>query len=231
MTGHIRQRGAGWELRYDVGADPLTGKRRTHTETVRGTKRDAQRRLREIPHGLDHGQHVDPGKLTTGQWLGHWLEECRHRVAPKTWQERAGYVRRYLVPAVGAMPLAKLAPAHVQALYTSLLTSGRADGRGGLAPQTVRHVDRILHVALERARRLRLIATNPVDDATPPRVERAPIVTLRPEQQAGLLEALHGAELYTPVLVALGTGLRRGELLGLAGRTSTSRPACCTWFR
>jgi integrase len=217
MTGHIRQRGAGaWELRYELPRAPATGARRTRTETVRGSKRDAQRRLREILGELDRGVVTDAGKLTTGQWLEQWLAECKHTVAPKTWQEREGYVRRHIAPTLGAIPLAKLAPVQIQALYTTLLTDGRADGCGGLSPQTVRHVDRMLHAALSRARKLRLISSNPVDDAEPPRVERAPIVVLRREQQATLLAAASGTGLELPVLLALGTGLRRGELLGLA---------------
>jgi integrase len=215
-TGHIRQRGPGsWELRFELPR-AVTGERRVRTETVRGSKRDAQRRLRELLTAVDRGVAADAGRLTTGAWLEQWLAECRHTIAPKTWQEREGYVRRYLAPALGETPLAKLAPVQIQGLYTDLLTGGRADGRGGLSPQTVRHVDRTLHVALARARKLRLIAINPVDDAEPPRVERAPIVTLRPEQQAALLAVASGTNLELPVLLVLGTGLRRGEAIGLA---------------
>jgi integrase len=214
-TGHIRQRSPGsWELRYELprGAD---GKRRTRTETVRGAKRDAQRRLRELMASVDRGVAVDPGKMTTGQWLERWLAECRYTVAPKTWQERAAYVRLHLVPALGAIPLARLAPADIQGYLTIALTSGRLDGRGGLAPQTVLHHKQVLHTALARARKLRLIPVNPVDDVDPPRVERAPIITLSADQQAALLAAVNGTDLFVPVLLALATGLRRGELLGL----------------
>ena len=98
------------------------------------------------------------------------LAECKHTVAPKTWQEREGCIRLHLVPALGAIPLAKLSPAHIQHYYTTALTSGRLDGKGGLSPQTVRHHDRALHTALARARKLKLISINPVDDADPPRV-------------------------------------------------------------
>lgn len=217
-AGHIRPRGPGaWELKYDLGCDPITGKRRIRYATVRGSKRDAQRRLRELLSEIDRGMVADAGHLTTGQWLEQWLAECRHTVSPKTWQERAAYVRLHLAPALGAIQLARLSPAAIQAHYSRALTSGRLDGSGrGLSPQTVRHHDRVLHTALERARKLRLIAVNPVDDVDPPRVERAETVTLRPDQQAALLAAASETTLYAPTLLALATGLRRGELLGLA---------------
>jgi integrase len=216
-AGHIRQRGSSWEIKYDIGADPITGKRRIRYESIRGgSKREAQRRLRELLSQVDRGVVTDAGKMTTGQWLEQWLAECKHTVAPKTWQEREGYVRLHLLPALGQIPLTKLAPVHIQAYLTTALTSGRLDGRGGLAPQTVVHHERVLHTALDRARKLRLIAVNPVDDVDPPRVERAPIVTLSAEQQAALLAAAYDTDLYAPVFLALATGLRRGELLGLA---------------
>jgi integrase len=159
-------------VRYEAprGAD---GQRRTRTETVRGPKRAAQRRLRELLDQVDRGVAADAGRMTVAQWLEQWLAECRHTVSPKTWQERASYVRLHLAPALGAIPLARLSPADVQGYLTRALTLGRLDGRGGLSPQRVLHHERVLHTALERARKLRLIAVNSCDDVDPPRVERA----------------------------------------------------------
>jgi integrase len=213
--GHIRQRSPNsWEVRVTLPADG-TGKRRVRTETVRGTLRNAQQRLRAILGDVDKGASADPGKLTVGQWLEQWLAECKHTVAPKTWQERDAYVRLHLTPALGVIKLTRLSTDDIQRYLTRALTSGRRDGKGGLAPQTVAHHERVLHTALERARRRHLIAVNPCDDVERPRVERAPIVTLSAEQQRTLLEALDGSDLFVPVLLALATGLRRGELLGL----------------
>jgi integrase len=216
MTGHIRRRSDhSWELRYELPRDHA-GARRTRTETVRGSKKDAQRRLRELLGELDRGVAADPGKLTVGEWLEQWLAECRHTISPKSWQERAGYIRLHIAPALGTIPLARLSPAAIQRWLTAELTAGRLDGRGGLAPQSVALYERALHAALERARRLRLIAVNPCDDVDPPRIERAPITTWTAAQQTALLAAAEDTELYVPLLVALGTGARRAEVLGLA---------------
>src|SRR5207253_2872559 len=121
----------------------------------------------------------------------------------------------HLVPALGPVPLAKLQPVHLQGYYSEALTRGRRDGKGGLSPQTVRHHDRVLNVALKRARALRLIATNPVEDVARPRVERKELQVLEPEQAAALLAAAKSSRHYVLFFVALGTGLRRGELLAL----------------
>ncbi len=76
MKGSIRQRSKGsWEIFYDMGADPVTGKRRQKSQTVKGTKRDAQRILREVLLSLEQGSYVKPNKITLGEWLSQWLKD------------------------------------------------------------------------------------------------------------------------------------------------------------
>jgi integrase len=104
---------------------------------------------------------------------------------------------------------------HIQSYYSQALKSGRRDGKGGLSPQTVRHHDRVLHVSLKRARALRLIATNPVEDVTCPKVERKEIEVLDDDEALRLITAVRPTRLYVPIFLALATGMRRGELLGL----------------
>ena len=150
-----------------------------------------------------------------GQWLSQWLEEAQHVVARKTLERYREIVDRHLVPALGAIPLGKLQPVHVQAYYTQALATGRRDGTGGLSAQTVVHHDRVLNVALKRARSLRLIASNPIEDVSRPRVERHEIEALEPDEAATLLTAARGTRMFPIIFLALATGLRRGEVLGL----------------
>jgi integrase len=77
------------------------------------------------------------------------------------------------------------------------------------------HHDRVLHVALKRARALRLIVNNPVDDVKRPQAERAEIEILEHEEAATLLKLARSTRLYVPIFLALATGMRRGELLAL----------------
>lgn len=215
-AGHIRPRGPGaWELKYDVGRDPKTGRRITRYKTVRGAKRDAQRELRKLLGAVDKGVVADAGKITVGDWLKQWIEEARHTVSLKTHERYSEIVDKHLVPALGAIPLAKLAPVRIQAFYSDALKSGRLDGKGRLSPQTVVHFDRVLHLALKRARALRLIAVNPVEDVERPKVEDREMQTLTDEQAARLLAAASTTRIYVPMVLALATGLRRGELLAL----------------
>jgi integrase len=218
-TGHIRQRTPGsWELRYNLGRDPATGKRRIATATVRGKRRDAERELRRLLRSVDTGEHVDPTRMTVREWLTAWLGAIREEVSPKTHERYGEIANNFLAPELGALSIAKLAPVHISAAYTRWATEGRRDGRpGGLSPQSRRHIHRILKAAIGRAVEQQIIARNPVDLLARhlPKVERREMMTLTAEQAARLLEAIKLKRVYWPVLIALSTGMRRGEILAV----------------
>ncbi len=151
-----------FELRYSLGTDSPTGKRRTVTTTVRGSRKDAERELRRLLRALDTGENVDPTRITVRQWLVTWLDAIRAEVAPKSAERYGEIVNNFLVPALGNVPLAKLAPVHIQDAYNSWATGGRHDGKpGGLSPRTRRHIHRILSISLSRAVEQQLVARNP----------------------------------------------------------------------
>jgi integrase len=219
-TGHIRERSPGswWELRYSLGRDPATGKRRIATATVRGRRRDAEKELRRLLRSVDTGEHIDPTRMTVRQWLTTWLATVREEVSPKTYERYAEIVQHFLVPAIGNLELTKLTPTHIQAAYSALATGGRRDRKpGGLAPQTRRHIHRILNSALARAVEQQVLARNPAEvfKKRLPKVERREMITLSIDQSAGLLAAIKHTRIYWPVLLALSTGMRRGEIFAL----------------
>jgi integrase len=218
-TGSIRERSPGsFELRYSLGTEAATGKRREATVTVRGTRKDADKELRRLLKAIDDGQHVDPSRMTVREWLATWLASIREEVSPKTHERYAEIVNHYLAPALGNLPLTKLMPTHIQKCYSDLAEGGRRDGkRGGLSPRTRRHIHRILSGSLARAVEQQLIARNPCDvfRRRLPKVERREMATLTPEQSRRLLDAVRHSHIYWPVLLALATGMRRGEALAL----------------
>jgi integrase len=210
--GHIRQRSPGsYEVRYCVGRDGQ-GKWRWATFTVKGTKKDARQELRRR---LD--RPATTGKITVGQWLKLWLETVRQEVSPKTHERYGELVQNFLVPALGSVPLAKLGPLQIQPVYNSWAIGGRLDGKpGGLAPRTRHHLHRILKSALSRAVADQLLLQNPLDRRRwLPKVERQPMAILTPEQSNDLLSDLRHTRMYWPTLLALTTGMRRGEILAL----------------
>src|SRR6185312_16839024 len=116
--GSIRERSPGaFEVRYDIGTDAATGKRRSATVTVRGTRKDAEKELRRLLRSLDTGEHVDPTRMTVREWLATWLDAVRQEVSPKTHERYGEIVNHFLAPALGNLQLGKLAPVHIQKAY------------------------------------------------------------------------------------------------------------------
>lgn len=213
MTGHIRRRGrTSWELKYDAGVDPLTGRRVTRYASVKGSRRDAQEALTKLLHARDTGAAVDPTKETMSQFLDRWSDSVETKVSPKTQERYAELLRLHVMPHIGPTPIQKLTAADLDRLYSRLLRDS------GLAPRTVGHVHRLLHKALSVALKWGVVARNVVDAAEPPLVPHTEQAILLEDQAHILLNGLRGDFLYLPVLILLTTGLRRGELLAVRWR-------------
>jgi integrase len=216
VEGHIRKRGKrSWSIVVERGRGP-DGRRLQSWHTVRGTRRDAERERARLLHELNTGAYVEPAKLTVAQYLDQWLRDyAEPRVAAKTFERYEEIIERHLVPALGHHRLDKLQPLHIQAYYSSALRGGRLDGKGGLSAQTVLHHHRLLRQALHQAVRWQLLMRNPADAVEPPRPRRREMQALDDDQVARLLEAAKMTNNYIPVLIAVTTGLRRGEVLAL----------------
>jgi len=216
MTGNIRRQGKrSWEVRIYLGRTE-TGRKLYKSHTVRGTKRTAQRELAHLIDGLSAGTYVSPSRMTLANYLARWLTDyARVNVAAKTFERYSEIVQLHLIPALGHHNLTNLQPLHIQAYYSEALQSGRRDGAGGLSAQTVLHHHRVLREALRHAVKWQLLARNPADAVEPPRAQPREIPALDEQEVAALLAAAEGTRLATPVLLAVATGLRRGELLGV----------------
>lgn len=224
-AGTIRRHGASWQIKYEAGErDPATGKRQTRYATVRGTKKAASAELARRLAVVNSGGAVEPSNLTVTAYLEQWLSTAaRHRVSAKTFERYDEIVRKHLVPSLGAHRLTKLSALHIQAYYSDALTEARTRTLRNrvtitlppLAALTVRHHHRVLSQALRQAVRLRLLLHNPCTDIDPPTPRRTEMKVVDPRQSVDLLKAASGGLLHIPVLLAITTGMRRGEILAL----------------
>ncbi len=156
---------------------------------------------------------------SVGEWINAWLTDyAQMRVCGATLRGYQGVVRRYIVPHLGAVPLDELRPDMVQGFYRTLQQPGASRSGEPLSSRTVLQVHVVLHQALTKAVALRRIESNPADRAQGverPRIRYRQMIALDENETAALLARLWGNRLYLPVLLAVTTGLRRGEMLAL----------------
>ncbi len=218
MIGNITRRGANsWRLKFEAGArDPVTGKRRTRFVTVRGTKKAAQAELIRLLAEVGDGTAVDPSKITVAEYVRGWLDSATH-LAPKTLERYRELAEHQIIPHLGTTLLQKLRPAQIAEWHALLLRAGGRNGRP-LAPRTVGHAHRVLHAALARAAKLETVSRNVAGVLSPPKVEASEVECLAESQIGDVLGKLKDHHLHPLVVVALGTGMRRGELCALQWR-------------
>jgi integrase len=216
MIGNITRRGkTSWRLKFEAGErDPMTGKRRIRFVTVRGTKKDAQRELTRLLAEIDNGTALDPSKLTLAVYLREWLDG-NHGLTPKSAERYSQVVKYQINPHLGAALLQRIRPAQIEAWHATLLREGGYEGRA-LATHTVAHAHRVLHRGLQRAMKLELVARNVASAVSPPKIEAEEVQILTAEQMAEVLARIAGHPLHPIVALALGTGMRRGEICALA---------------
>jgi integrase len=217
MRGHIVKRYKNsYTIVLNLGVDPATGKRKQQWVSIKGTKKDAEKRLSEILSQVDNGIFIKPAKTTLADFLERWLKDyvCSN-LAPRTAEGYEYIIRRHIIPALGKMTLTQLKPEHLQRYYANKLFSGRADGNGGLSAKTVRHHHVTLHNALQSAVKWGLLARNIADAVDAPRFQRPQINIMDADQINKFLEAVKDTPYYAIFYVALFTGMRRSEFLAL----------------
>ena len=173
------------------------------------TRREVQERLTQVLRDQQQGLPVATERQTVGQFLQNWLiESVKPAVRPMSYIRYEQLVRIHLSPALGKIPLQKLAPQHVQALLNQKLAEG-------LSPRTVQYVRATLRFALNQALRWGLVARNAAALVDSPQVKRPEIGILDVDQARKLLESVKGHRLEALYSVALALGLRQGEALAL----------------
>jgi integrase len=226
MRGHLKERSPGhWAIILDV-RDPETGKRKRRWHSFVGTKRQAEDERSRLIAEMRGGLYVDPSKITVAQYLEKWLSHMASQLSPRSHERYSEIVRKNLAPALGAVHLTRLRPAQIADAYTSSLSGGRRNGKGGLSANTVIYMHRVLKQALGQAAKWQMIVRNPADSVRPPKSERKPLQVLDVDGTADLVETARGTNLFLPILLGVTTGLRRGEVAALRWRHVDLDKAC-----
>jgi integrase len=216
MKGHVRKRGSKWCFVLDIGTDPTTGKRKQKWFSGFKTKKEAEKAMIDKMHELEQGMYVEPSKTTIKEYFEQWLEDyAKSALRPTSFQTYYTLIHQHIIPSIGHITLQQLQPMHLQRFYNEQLQRGRVDGKGGLSSQSVVKLHVIIKSALGHAVKWQLINRNVADLADPPAIRKRDIITLEADEVTHFLELAKESRYYIAFLLAISTGLRRGEILGL----------------
>ena len=219
--GNIRKRADGrWEGRYTAGYHSETGKR--IIKNVLGkTQAECKAKLKkaiEESHALDVGR---ADEYTVAAWLRTWFElYAKPHIRPSTMNYYHRNIEQHIIPAIGDIPLNKLTTRDLQKLYNGLQSNGRLrkvqkKEKPGLSNSTVRGIHMMLHNALDRAVKEKLILTNPTENCIIPKIEKQEMKILHPDHISAYLNAAERRNALPMFYLELVSGLRKGELVAL----------------
>ena len=207
--GNIRQRSDGrWEVRITLGIDVTTGEQKRVSRYAR-TKEEAVKLLHEMSF-IRETSPKNFESVTLGEWLDLCLEVyMKHSLKQSTYLSYESYIRVHFKPAIGGLLLRDLSPRLLQQFYNH-----KAEHEG-LAPKTIVNINLFLHKALSYAVNEGYIQSNPAASLNLPRGNKPQIEILTRDEQAQLMRTTYQHRYGVFIRLALFTGMRIGELLGL----------------
>ncbi len=209
--GTIRKRPDGrWEARLTLSVDQKTGKQKQRSFYGK-TQKEVKDKLTAAIKDRDDGISIEtPAKLTLKDWLEKWLDVYCISIKPNTLYSYKKQVDNWIIPHLGAVKLTGLNHAAVQKFVNTI-----SSGEKPLAPKSVKNCFAVLNSALSRAVQNDMIRKNPCTYIELPRMEKKSIMPLNESETKKFLEAVSGHANETLFRVALFTGMRQGELMGL----------------
>lgn len=219
--GNIRKRSDGrWEGRYTVGYDE-NGKIKTKSVLAK-TQAEVKEKLRAAIAEADKTDVINAETYTVGTWIDFWLETYEKIIIrPSTYKTYLGFIENHIKPTLGDTNLRKLTTVQIQQFYQQLLSNDRVERiesknqAKGLRPKTVRNLNQMLYAALDCAVEQKLICSNPAKSCVLPKVEKQEMKTIPLDKLGQFFSEAKRSGVYELYYIALATGLRRGELLGL----------------
>lgn len=213
MRGSIRKHGKGYQIRLDWGTDPQTGKRKQKSKSGFKTKSEAQKELSKL---LAQANSINPSNIDSNismeNYLNKWLEFAKNNIDESTYIFYRKIVKNNLTPYFSSIKLDKLNSLQIQDFLTTQYNDGF------YSKTSIRHFYTVLNVSLNQAVKWNMIPFNPTKSIDPPKKEKVLFNVLDPIEIEKLLSYTESSKfkhLYLVFHLAIFTGLRRGEIIGL----------------
>ncbi|WP_191556573.1 site-specific integrase [Metabacillus idriensis] len=210
MKGYFRKRGNKWSFTIDIGTDPITGKRKQKSKSGFKTKKEAQAACAELISDLNKGSYVEYDKQKIEGYLQSWLEHTKHKIKESTFKNYSRAINKRIIPYLGQLNLSDLKTFHGQDLVDRMI-------KEGLSPTYIEYIITVLKNAVEYAVKTERIIKNPLVHVSIPRPRRRNYTTWSFEQVNKFLiyAKMDNPVYYICYSLALKTGMRKGEFLGL----------------
>ena len=211
-TGSVRQRKNGsWEGQYWYN-----GKRKS----IYGkTYEDVRIRLNHIMSEIMSEEHIEASGLTLEEWITTWLKDyAKPTVRHSTYLTYEGYSKNHVIPKLGKKRLKDISIDIVQNFFNEKAAGGRKDGEeGGLSPKSMLNIRNMLSLIFKQAILNKLMTSNPISAVKIAKVEHKEMRVLSTSEQQALENIVLGSlnPIAGGIIIAMYTGLRIGELLGL----------------
>ena len=204
MKGHIRKRAKdSWSVIIYLG------NKNYKWYTVHGKKSEAQEFLVQKLQELNTGIYVDNHNMTVEQYMNYWYQEfCIKELSPTTYESYRRNLDKYILKELGTVKLENLSPLHLQTFYNKCMNLN-------LSKKTILYLHRIIHSALNKAVMWQLLTKNIADNVKPPKPDKYKANILTEKQIIQLITVVKSSYIYIPIAIAVATGMRRGEILGL----------------
>lgn len=219
MAGSLIIRGNKYSAKFRVnGVQKLVA---LDIDATPGNKRKAEKAMRDLIAQYE-GVNLEKLKITLNDFLDLWLEEMRCLLKPSTWETYDKTINGKIKPyfAKQNKRLFDCTAQDFTNYFKFLALYGRTNGTGGLGYKSVKNIGGVLSSALDDAVTWNYISKNPVTESRMPAFEtsiKSDVPQLTGEEARRLLcyAKEHESHIYIFLLLALFTGMRKGELLAL----------------
>ena len=202
-----------WDFIFDAGTDPLTGKRKQIRRRGFESKRQAMDTMTKLKAEVLENSFIDVTAMTYEKYLEEWFEERRNHLQKTTFDIHFIYYQNVIKPMLGHFKIQQITPLHIQKFVNNLVSEAK------YSEHTVHLIYRIVSASLKKAKVMKIIKDNPASGITLPKIKRKEMNIWSLEQVNHFISAAKSIKrltrCYIGFLIALLTGMRQGEILGL----------------
>lgn len=173
------------------------------------TKKEAEAAMIEAKDAMNKGTYIEPSKTPYKEFMESWLKDKKTNVKKSTYSNYEYLVEKFIDENLGDIELQKITPRDIQSLYNDLKESNR------LSSENIRKIHTIINDSLNKAYKWGMISKNPASLVDAPKVIKKEVEVWNQEEINCFLKHAKSSRYYHAFLLALTTGMRQGEILGL----------------